>query len=517
MSNQQPNILLITTDQQHWNTINALGNEVIQTPYLNRLVHEGIAFERAYVANPVCSPSRSSMITGEYPSRHQCWNIGVALDHNRTTIGQIMQEHGYATGLFGKAHFQPVLKEGSFEAPPHIHDREFWENWNGPYYGFEKVAMVHGHADEDSSHGMHYGAWLVEQGIDPSQYFGPKGGYREGSWDLPEEYHYTRWTANRTVEFIEQAVKQGDGNESGEVSGDSKPFFAWCSFQDPHNAFLCPEPWNSMYHPDQMPPFHAREGEMDDKPTIHQCLIEDRMNELNVRVTADPGHETGGIQCLGPTSKKVGEERTRKWLASYYAMVSLIDYHVGRILDRLDQLGISDNTLVIFTSDHGDYAGNHGLWLKGPIHYEDILRVPFLVRWKEKLPAGNRTQALISLVDLAPTILDVCGITAHPPMQGISQWETLQNPDRKNRDWCLIENRAESDFYVKTLVTERYKLNYYLRNGEGELYDLQEDPHEFVNLYNKVEYASIQMQMFMKLIDIYGDLEMPIPPRQSFA
>jgi arylsulfatase A-like enzyme len=219
---QKPNILLITTDQQHWNTIHALGNDSIKTPNLDRLVSEGISFDRAYVANPVCSPSRSSIITGEYPSRHGCWNIGVALDQNKTTIGQVLKENGYRTGLFGKAHFQPVLKEGSLEAPPHIHDREFWRNWDGPYYGFEKVAMVHGHADEESSHGMHYGAWLVDQGVDPSKYFGPKGGYREGSWDIPEEYHYTRWTANQTMEFIQQAAGKAEEG-SADQSSEPKP------------------------------------------------------------------------------------------------------------------------------------------------------------------------------------------------------------------------------------------------------------------------------------------------------
>jgi arylsulfatase A-like enzyme len=509
---KKPNVLIITTDQQHWNTIQALGNSSIHTPNLDRLVEQGVAFERAYVANPVCSPSRSSIITGEYPSRHGCWNIGVALDQERVTVGQVMQKEGYRTGLFGKAHFQPVLKEGSFESKPNIHNRDFWRQWQGPYYGFQQVGMVHGHSDEDSSHGMHYGAWLVDQGIDPSLYFGPGGGHREGSWDLPEEYHYTRWTADQTMNFIEDGLledKQGHGTAA--------PFLAWCSFQDPHNAFLCPEPWNSMYNPDAMPAFHEKEGEMADKPSIHQCLIEDRMNELDVAVTADPGHDTGGIQCLGQTNKKIGEERARKWLASYYAMISLIDHHIGRILDKLEQLGIAEETLIVFTSDHGDYAGNHGLWLKGPIHYEDIVRVPFIVRYPANVPAGVRSSSLVSLVDIAPTILEACGIDPVASMQGVSQWSVFQQPNLFARDSCLVENRAEPGFYVKTIVQSRYKMNVFLGRDEGELYDLVDDPHEYVNLYDHPEYTSIKVGLFKKLLDHYGTLENVYPPRQSFA
>lgn len=505
---QKPNILFITTDQQHWNTIHALGNDAIQTPNLDRLVRDGVVFERTYAANPTCTPSRSSILTGKYASRHGAWNIGVALDQSHKTIGEVMSENNYQTGLFGKAHFQPVLKEGSFEGKPNIHNRDFWREWNGPYYGFEKVSLVHGHGDEDSAHGMHYGAWLEDHGIDVTQHFGPGGGHREGSWDLPEKYHYTRWTADETMSFIEDACNKKDNN---------RPFFAWCSFQDPHNAFLCPEPWNSMYNPDDLPAFHEREGEMADKPMIHQYLIEDRMVELDVKTTSDPGHDTGGIQCLGHTNKKLGYKRARQWLASYYAMISLVDHHVGRILDKLDEMGLSENTLVIFTSDHGDYAGNHGLWLKGPIHYDDVVRVPFLARWKGQLPSGIRSNSLVSLVDIAPTFMDMCGITREPTMQGVSQWETFKHPEKPSREWCLVENRAELDFYVKTVVMDRYKLNYFLNRDEGELYDLKEDPHEYVNLYNNPEYSDIRLHMFMKLVDIYGKLEEPYPSRESFA
>jgi arylsulfatase A-like enzyme len=139
------------------------------------------------------------------------------------------------------------------------------------------------------------------------------------------------------------------------------------------------------------------------------------------------------------------------------------------------------------------------------------------VRWRNCLPAGEVSDSLISLVDLAPTLLDVCGLDPLPNMQGMSQFATFKEPQKATREWCLIENRAEPSFYVKTLVMGRYKLNYYLHRGEGELYDLEQDPNEFTNLYHHAEYMEIKNQMFMKLVDIYGDLENPLPPRQSFA
>lgn len=504
MTQRRPNVLFITTDQQHADTIHATGNEAIQTPNLDALAARGVSFGRTYAANPVCSPSRASILTGAYPSRHQCWNIGVRLDENQAFISDALSEGGYQTALFGKTHFQPVLSEGSFEATPNIFDRDFWRNWNGPYYGFQQVKMLHGHSDEISSSGMHYGAWLEDQGVDPTEFFGPGGGYREGKWELPEELHYTKWTADQTIEFIENR-------------DDSQPFFAWCSFQDPHNAFLVPEPWDSMYNVEGLPEFYQQDGEMDDKTELHRYLIEDRLDDLDIPMTLDPNHPTKGIQCLGPTTKKIGEDRAKQWLATYYGMISLIDHHVGRILATLERLDLTRDTLIIFTSDHGDYAGNHGIWLKGPLHYEDVIRVPFLMSWQGHLPENVQSDSLQSLVDLAPTILELCDIAKPNSIQGVSQAHTWHHPEEPVRKYCLVENRAEASFYVKTIVSERYKLNYFLGRNEGELYDLQEDPHEFVNLYHHPEYASLIMDMLKAMIDMYGEMENPYPVRESFA
>lgn len=504
MTQTRPNVLLITTDQQHADTIHALGNSVIKTPNLDALVRRGVSFGRTYVTNPVCSPSRSSILTGEYPSRHGCWNIGVKLDEDRPRVSDGLSAAGYRTALFGKTHFQPVLAEGSFEARPHTFDRAFWRNWDGPYYGFEKVQMLHGHSDEISSAGMHYGVWLEDQGVDIQTFFGPNGGYREGRWDLPEELHYTRWTADQTIKFIEDR-------------DTDDPFFAWCSFQDPHNAFLVPEPWASLYNVEDLPEFIRQVGEMDDKTLLHQLLSQDRLDEMDIAITADPNHPTKGIQCLGPTTDKIGEDRAKQWLAAYYGMISLIDHHIGRIVETLDRLELTENTVIIFTSDHGDYAGNHGLWLKGPLHYEDVIRVPFVVSWPGRLPENIQTNSLQSLIDIAPTLYDVCGVQQTANIQGVSQLRTWMSPSESVRDYCLIENRAEPTFYVKTVVSDRYKLNYFLGRNEGELYDLQDDPNEFVNLYNNPQYTSVVLELLKTMVDLYGQIEGPYPERQSFA
>src|SRR5690606_18879723 len=210
------NVLLITSDQRHHRAL-GVHEPVLRTPALDRLAAEGTLFERAYCPNPTCTPSRSSIITGLYPSVHEAWSLGTKLAEDLPTVGAMLTEAGYATSLIGKAHFQPMAstpEQTSLECPEVIHDLDFWRGFSGPFYGFQHVELTRGHGDEYTA-GMHYGLWLEEQGLsnwrdyfargDPARRDVPPRTY---AWDLPAHLHYTTWTAERAVAAIDTAVAE---------------------------------------------------------------------------------------------------------------------------------------------------------------------------------------------------------------------------------------------------------------------------------------------------------------------
>ena len=206
--NARPNFLLITSDQHRWDALGVYRDQ-IKTPNLDCLAREGIVFDRAYTASPVCTPARVSMLTGHYPSRHGCYTIGTELPADYPTIPGLLSEQGYFTALLGKGHFSPCLAEGGLEASPRVFDEDFFSNWTGPWYGFDYVQLCIGHSNESLSAGMHYGAWLKERGIDRHRYFGT-GNYEDhGAWDLPEEAHNSKWTVDVTIDAMERAAAGG--------------------------------------------------------------------------------------------------------------------------------------------------------------------------------------------------------------------------------------------------------------------------------------------------------------------
>ena len=194
-------------------------------------------------------------------------------------------------------------------------------------------------------------------------------------------------------------------------------------------------------------------------------------------------------------------EELAKDIAVYYGMVSLMDKYIGKILDRLEELGLAENTLVVFTTDHGHFYGHHGLIAKGPFHYEDMIRLPFLVRWPGRVPEGVESTALQSLVDLAPTFLSACGIDAPREMTGVDQLGVWTGEQGQARDHVICENRHEpTTIHLKTFVTDRYKLTVYYNHTYGELFDLEEDPGEIRNRWDDAAYAEIKARLLLQFM-----------------
>jgi len=493
MSERRPNIVLITSDQQHFSTLGAV-NSRIRTPALDRLCAEGVRFDRAYCPNPTCTPTRASIITGMYPSQHGAWSLGTKLFEDVPVFGDRLRDAGYFTTLIGKAHFQPLASQPgmeSIECQPTLRDLDFWRGFYGPWYGFEHVETARMHTCESLA-GGHYAIWMEEQGFSQwRDYFEDSTADTEKrrrlrssrTWALPEQYHYTTWTGQRSAAQIERAAAEG------------RPLCLWASFHDPHPPYLVPEPWASMYDPADMEPGRLTEGEHDRNPE-HFGLTQ--RNDEAARARWKQWVEDFAIHGAG--CHKRSREQLQQNVACYYGMISFLDREVGRILDALDRTGLADNTLVIYTTDHGHFLGQHGLVAKAIHHYEDLLRLPFIVRWPARAPAGQVSDALVNLVDLAPSFLSAAGLDVPGIMTGVDQTSTWGGGPPA-RTCSITENRhTATNFHLRSYVNQRYKITVYRKWDDGELFDLQEDPQEVQNLWHDPAAARLKSRLLHEFL-----------------
>jgi len=484
------NILFITSDQQHWSQLGCLNPEV-STPNLDRMAAEGVMFTRAYCPNPTCTPSRASMITGMMPSAHGAWSLGTKLREEIPTVGDFLQRAGYATALIGKAHFQPLQEAPgvtSLESYPILQDLDFWRTFHGPFYGFDHVELSRPHADE-AHVGQHYAIWMEEKGLkDWRQHFQPPTGTtpaQYGAWSLPEEFHYNTWIAERTNARLDEHAASG------------QPFLLWASFFDPHPPYLVPEPWASLVDPSEVTVPEAVPGEHDRNPEHFRKTQEMQPDFGSMRFEQPHGHLGHGCH----THHKLPEQKAKD-LALYHGMMAMTDHYIGKILDHLESLGLAENTLVVFTSDHGHFYGQHGLTAKGPFHYEDLIRVPMLARLPGVLPASVRLDALQSLVDLPVTFLAAADQEKPLSMTGCNQWPVWKGLETQARDHVVVENRHQpTSIHARTYVDANYKLTVYWNQPYGELFDLKSDPGEVNNLWNDPAASELKAQLMRKLVD----------------
>ncbi len=497
----QPNILFITTDQQHANHLGVKGLKAIDTPHLDRMAHEGIHFDRAYCPSPICTPTRVSLLTGLYPSSHGAYSIGVTLpEFPRHTLPEILVEKGYRTALFGKTHFVSRKDEerhmaGTDEGP----GPDFFREWRGPYLGFQEFEGSTGHTINNWP-AQHYRLFLEDSGRDWEPWFPinrPDYDHHAcGRWNIPEEFHDTAWVTERTEGFIKRQANA------------EQPWFCWASFQDPHEPLVCPEPWFSSVRTELIDlPEGYREGEFADRHPFYEACYRRDMKKWQ---------EGQGVPAVLGCPEKT--ERRSAAMQATLGMVAFIDDRLGRLFQALEDTAQLENTLIIFTSDHGEMHGHHGLWGKGITAYEDCQRVPLLM-WNPGLVKNYGTcPALANLVDLPATILSLIGCQVPIGMQGKDLSPILSGEADTVQDSTLVECRPTREtLHQQTLITDRYKLVLYRDGEEGELYDLEDDPDQYENLWQAGAFGAIREELLLRLTRFHMEREGRVVSRVGFA
>ena len=473
---EKPNILLIQVDQCSAESLGLFGNPLVRTPALEKLASRGITFQKAYCNYPACSPSRSSMFAGRY-----CSSLGIhanhmLLDPREQSLAHVLKDGGYTTALIGKNH---AFRDGTKDGEDELH-RLFDHVVQGGHGG-----MVEGY--EDDPEVQEAKQWAVEHCWKSPIPYGtnPVRKEKQGSWLLGDE----------SIKYLRlQATEQAEGEQ--------QPFFLWLSFPDPHTPYQVAEPYASLYKPEDVP-LPPKDDHSSKTERQRVAYIMDAM------ATATDDH-------------------MRRVRATHYGMINLIDDCLGRLVQTLEETGLEENTLILFTADHGDSMGAHGFVQKLNMFYDSFTRVPLLFSWPGRIKTGD-TQELAELVDIMPTLLDFAGLEIPPGVQGKSLKPFLTGSIDSTKAFIVMESgedglplkASELPYWPKdvwdescfvwcayreawlgrgrSIRTEEWKLNVYA-DGEGELYNMKEDPDELKNLYRNESLQSLVMELKEQLL-----------------
>lgn len=440
----RPNILWICTDQQRYDTIHVLGNSHIRTPNPDKLVATGVAFTHAHCQSPICTPSRASFLTGMYPSTlHACTNGNDYWDNAAPLVTKTLADAGYDCGLAGKLHLS--CAQGRIERRPDDGYRVF--HWSH-------------HPSPDWPEGHAYDDWLKSQGHD---YRALHKRHRA----IPAPLHQTTWCTQMAADFIRHE-RRG-------------PWLFSLNCFDPHPPLDPPQEYVDRFDVDSLPGPLFRESDLE---------AQRRLEAVNFQGRPLPP---------GKFNAKLDQ-------AKYWAQIELIDENVGRLLDLLDETGQRENTIVIFTSDHGESLGDHGLRRKGCRFYEGLVRAPLMISWPGRFQQGLRSDALVELTDIVPTLLEAAGLPVADRIQGRSLRPILEggSDPHAHRDFvrsAYYRVLQGPESYATMIRTRRHKLVNYHGHGLGELFDLEEDPGEFDNLWDDPKQADLRFELAMKSFD----------------
>lgn len=471
-----PNIVFIMTDQQRWDCIGANGNTIIKTPAMDRLAARGANFTHAYVASPVCVPSRISFFTGRYAHSHRNRVNYTPLDRSEVLMQARLREAGYRTAVIGKLHYTPPTQEEARRTGWDVVELHDSQPALDRFSDYVKWRQQH-----DPKKNVNYHA--VAKDIAPG-----KNPLRAA---IDAEYTETAWAGQRARHWL------------GELARGSQPFFLHVSFWKPHSPYEVAAPYDAMYDNVEIP-------------------IPDTAGRDAAQNLPPP------LRTLALRGEKQEVDRARMQWAyrSYYGTITHVDHEIGLLLDALEASGAAANTLIVFSADHGDQLFEHGITGKN-CFFEPSVRVPFMVSWPGRIKAA-RHDALIETVDLLPTLFDFIGLPEPREVQGRSFAPLIAAPGvlapgrtYVPHDAVFSENvipevitggRVDMPFEkgkgiagirhpdAKMVRTARWKYCYY-PDGYAELYDVQKDPGERTNLAGRAELRDVEFDLRTRLLD----------------
>ena len=426
------NILLIHADQHRADCLGTYGNPDIRTPHIDALAAAGVRYANSFCPYPVCTPSRYSLLCGRYVHEHRGWTNHCTLAPEFPTFPRLLRDDGYATRAVGKMHFTPTYLDVGFDAMT-LAEQDGPGRWDDDYHRELRTA---GLADVND---------LEDQLREYRRRARPEYWTSFGAMpsNLPEPWHTTTWIGDRAVD----AVKRWEGGGNLLMVG----------FVKPHHPFDPPAPWDEMYDPE---------------------LLTLLPGWLEAPLPRDIARHAGYFPHA-----EMDEAQLRRAMAYYYATISQIDHHVGRMVDLLKQRDLYDDTLIVYTSDHGDYMGFHHLLLKGNFMYDPVVKVPLILKFPGQARAGERSTALVNNLDVGPTLLAAAGCEVPQPMQGHDLAVSTEG-----RNMIFAENWGGAEYMVRTPT---HKLLLCRDEDPSQFFDLARDPLELENRIADPAYAEL--------------------------
>lgn len=471
------NILFIMADQLRYDSLGYTGHPMVKTPNIDKLAAEGTQFQKMYVQSAVCGPSRASIYTGRYVHSHRVRFNEVPFGAGERTIADYFNDAGYRSALIGRTHFTPITETYGFE---------YYAYYDGlpakdGFSAYPEYLRRCGYSEED----IRFRYWPKELTVLPGQEAYPED-FAEADYPcrIREEHSDTAYMTNEAIRFIRETA--------------DRPWMLHLSYWKPHLPFSVSEPYFGMYDPDEVPMPQRKNGELDGKPPLQRLFREERRGAF-----VDD------------------ERRLRRVRSAYYGMITQLDDHLGRLFDEMERLGVLDNTLIVFTSDHGEYLGDHGM-IEKELFYEQAIHVPCILKLPGVVPANRQVGELVESIDLLPTLLEAAGLPIPPAVQGRSLLPLIRGTAAEWRrevfaewDFQYYHSRrllglAPEQCRAIMIRDERWKYVHY-SDQPCELYDLEEDPGEFENVADRPEQRDRVEAMLRRILEWRMRTEDPMP------